>query len=401
MESSSERILILAPGEGSAAPVCEPLEGTELAYMVCAGAEALCAEIEQGAGAVLLMEAACSAAAVRQLAEVLEAQPPWSDLPIVVFAAHEQRSPGVRRMDVLRPFYNVILLEQPVHRSTLITALRSRVRARRHQYQVRDLLARLEHSNEMLEERVRRRTVRLQEAHDRLRQEMTRREQLQQQNMEISTQERQRFAQELHDGLCQQLSSISFLTYTLREKLRGADEEIRQRMDKVAQLTDRAIRETRALSHSLFPPVLDDQCLEGALRELADTMSQAHEVSCQVEVEAAAEPDDQRVALNFYRITQEALSNAIRHGRAQTIRVRLARAGGDVLLQIEDDGVGMDARPTNGASEGIGMRTMRRRAESIGAALEVQSSEAGSGTAARCRLPQGERAVALAVEMAN
>jgi signal transduction histidine kinase len=90
--------------------------------------------------------------------------------------------------------------------------------------------------------------------------------------------------------------------------------------------------------------------------------------------------DDPAALIHLYRITQEAISNAIRHGRAQNVYVDLVHAGDRMILSVEDDGVGVGR---SGASDGLGMRSMRHRARLIGATLTVEPGD-GAGTVVSC-----------------
>ncbi len=383
------RVIVLETGEAPG-EVREALRAAGVAeHVPCRTNRALRAALGQEV-ALLVIVAACTPALMNTVRAAVQAQPPWADLPILVLASPGEIERCEERIERLGPRRHVLLLERPVPRPTLVTAVQALLRGQHHQHDVRALVGRMERFAHVLEVRVQRRTEALRTANACLEAEVERREQLQQINLEISTQERQRFAQDLHDGLCQQLSSLSFLTSILEAKLGEAEGEVRERVQKIATLADAAIRETRALSHSMFSPALEEQRLDEALRELAATMSEAHGIRCEVRAEAEALPRSPVVAHNLYRIAQEALSNAIRHGRAQTVRITLGASAGAACLHVQDDGVGMSERPTGGTTdgdhEGIGMRTMRRRAATIDGALEVETVP-GRGTTVTCRLP--------------
>ncbi|MDQ3113830.1 MAG: ATP-binding protein [Actinomycetota bacterium] len=128
---------------------------------------------------------------------------------------------------------------------------------------------------------------------------------------------------------------------------------------------------------------LDTAGLSVALQDLASSIEQMFQVRCHVTCDQPVVPvDDPTVLIHLYRITQEAISNAIRHGRARNVYVDLVHAGERTLLSIEDDGVGID--PV-GSRVGLGMRTMRHRARLIGATLTVEPRE-GAGTVVSCTL---------------
>jgi signal transduction histidine kinase len=142
-EHVDQRVLLLAPDERAAGEYCESLAGkADAPCVVCRDVDTLCAEIERGAGAVLLVEEAIDAPAAERLARVLSSQPPWSDLGLLVLtdSAGRVSRDSLRAIANLRPQANLTLLERPLRTLTLISAVQSALRGRRRQYQVRDLL---------------------------------------------------------------------------------------------------------------------------------------------------------------------------------------------------------------------------------------------------------------------
>jgi signal transduction histidine kinase len=134
-------ILILAPTGRDAALACDVLHRAGLEAEPCPDVRVLCERLERGAGAVLVAEEALSPAAVDCLSEVLVRQPPWSDLPILIFAAAvDTRSSAARMQQMLDVLGNVTFVERPVRLATLVTAVRAALRARRRQYMARQTL---------------------------------------------------------------------------------------------------------------------------------------------------------------------------------------------------------------------------------------------------------------------
>jgi signal transduction histidine kinase/ActR/RegA family two-component response regulator len=138
LEELEERVLILAPAGRDAALACQVLGGTGLPCAACADGAGLCREIEAGAGAVVLSEEALSGWLVHGLRALLERQEPWSDLPLILVVDGGDSSD--KALAALAPCSNATILERPVRVNTLVSTVQSSLRARRRQYEVRDLL---------------------------------------------------------------------------------------------------------------------------------------------------------------------------------------------------------------------------------------------------------------------
>jgi signal transduction histidine kinase/ActR/RegA family two-component response regulator len=150
-EGGDARVLVLAPVGRDGPLAARVLGQSGIAALACPAIDSLCAELGCGAAALLLAEEALTPGATQRLLDTLASQPPWSDLPLVVFTSRRGRAPDqyrvLRRFERLR---NVTFLERPARVMTLVSAVRAALDARRRQYQVRDLL-------DQLEERVRQR----------------------------------------------------------------------------------------------------------------------------------------------------------------------------------------------------------------------------------------------------
>jgi signal transduction histidine kinase len=204
--------------------------------------------------------------------------------------------------------------------------------------------------------------------------------------LEAANREQQKLGRDLHDGLGQELTGISLLLQGLGQQVKAANPALSKPFDRISSLLSSAIRNTRSLAHGLAPVSFGRGGLEGALRLLAEQATAGYSVSVTFEVEPGKIPRFGEVAGNhIYRIVQEALSNAIRHGRAKTIRIRLAQAANYCLLDITDDGCGIDIHAAQG--DGLGLRSMTYRAQAIGGTLSVEPAP-GGGTRVRLSCPQ-------------
>jgi PAS domain S-box-containing protein len=202
--------------------------------------------------------------------------------------------------------------------------------------------------------------------------------------LEISEREQRRIGQDLHDGLGQHLTGVAFLTKVHEQKL--AERHIPEAEDasKIVELVNDAIRKTRELSRGLLPVVSDAHGLMSALRLYATEIADLFGVPCRFQCEEAVLIHDTSMATHLYHIAQEAVNNAIKHGKARNIVMRLFAGDREGTLLIRDDGIGI-ARPLP-PHTGVGLHIMNYRAGMIGGNLEVRR-EQPRGTAVICRFP--------------
>jgi PAS domain S-box-containing protein len=198
--------------------------------------------------------------------------------------------------------------------------------------------------------------------------------------LEISDKEQQRIGHDLHDGLGQELTGVSFLSQNLRRRL--AEQSLPEAAEamRISELSNQAIEQVRELARGLSPVELGSDGLVAALRVLAEKMRQTYGIPCALQVNGAIRVDDHAAAVHLYRITQEALTNAMRHSGASAISIRLEQADREIALIVEDDGVGIP--DPDGGGKGLGLHLMLYRARMIGATLGI-SGRPGGGTMVR------------------
>ena len=239
------------------------------------------------------------------------------------------------------------------------------------------LLARIRILHRGLEGRVRQRTAELTR-------EIQERTFLQKKLLETSEREQRRIGYDLHDGLGQHLTGITLASHVLGQKL--ADKSVPESAEawRVAELAEEAIELTRSLARNLPPVEIQAGRLVDAFQELAAKISQQLKVNCNFECSLAAPPADENLATQLYRIAQEAITNAVRHGKAKNINIVLDAAGDETALTISDDGIGL---PENSrASNGMGLRIMKYRADTIGATFHIARLSSLKGTRVTCTL---------------
>ncbi len=212
--------------------------------------------------------------------------------------------------------------------------------------------------------------------------DITERRRLEQELLDISGAEQRRIGQDLHDGLCQHLAGIEFRTSVLVDQLASCP-KAQQEAAKIGELIRDGARQARMLSRGLSPVSLETHGLVSALKELTENTSDLFNNTCRFECGKPISVEDNIVATHLYRIAQEAISNAARHGRAETIVVALRKTVSETRLSITDDGCGLPAPAAR--SGGMGLRIMRYRAELIGGVLTIGPAR-GAGTSVTCVL---------------
>jgi two-component system CheB/CheR fusion protein len=202
--------------------------------------------------------------------------------------------------------------------------------------------------------------------------------------LEIRETERRRIGQDLHDGLGQHLTGVAFMGKVLEERLAESSAPETADAAKIVKLVNESIKMTRELARGLLPVASEAHGLMSALQGWAVEVSELFHVACRFECSDSVFVHDEARADHLYRLAQEAVTNAIKHGRAGTIAVGLAVVMGGGALTIRDDGCGFDVAPKS--QSGLGLRIMSYRAKMIGGSLSVQSSLNG-GTVVRCLFP--------------
>jgi len=255
----------------------------------------------------------------------------------------------------------------------------------------------LRQHREHLEQLVGARTTELTKANEQLQDEITRRQKLEKDLMAINEQlqkdiadrrrlerellniverERQRTGQELHDSIGQHLTGITLMIEVLREKLsdKSLEEEVAY-AEKTHERIIQATEQTRNLAKGLHPIDLDRHGLASAIGELAVNTEQFFGISCKLTCHETVSTKDASVAMNLYRIAQEAITNAIRHGKTNNIKINLISKDGWLTMTVENDGLDFAAEPSR--AEGMGLKIMRHRAEVVNGSLDIRKGVAG------------------------
>jgi len=213
--------------------------------------------------------------------------------------------------------------------------------------------------------------------------DITERKRLEKEILEISDQERRRIGQDLHDGLCQQLAGIELMSQVLEQKLAAKSRSDATRIGEISRHVREAIGQTRSLARGLSPVTLESEGLASALQELAANTEKIFGITCRVSAAQLGHIHARPVETHLYRIAQEAVSNAIKHGRAREVLIQLETNAERTVLSVTNDGIGIPEPPPR--NEGMGLRIMDYRAGMIGGTLTIQRN-ATVGTTVRCSL---------------
>jgi PAS domain S-box-containing protein len=214
--------------------------------------------------------------------------------------------------------------------------------------------------------------------------DITERKQMEKTILEISAREQRRIGQDLHDGLGQHLTGIAFMSKVQEQKLMEKSLPEAGDAAKIVKLVNDAIYKTRELARGLLPVVSDAQGLMSALQQWAGEVEDLFGVHCCFQCFTPVLIHEPTVATHLYHIAREAVNNAIKHGHARQIVIRLAADEHQGALTIQDDGSGMgDIAPSN---KGMGLHLMNYRARMVGGSLEVQPV-APNGTMVICLFP--------------
>ena len=239
------------------------------------------------------------------------------------------------------------------------------------------LLVKLRSIHGHLEARVKERTLALT-------QEMAERERIERELLEISEREQRRIGRDLHDSLGQHLTGVALAGQVLEEKLAARDLPEARDASHMVELVQEGISISRKMAKGLHPIDIEADGLMQGLEEFAAISSDLFRVSCRFECDSPVLIRDTVTSGHLYRITQEAVSNAVKHGRAKNIIIQLEMLDDGIALRVKDDGIGLrDPAERNG---GMGLRIMAHRASMISGTFDARRSPEG-GTIISCEVP--------------
>lgn len=213
--------------------------------------------------------------------------------------------------------------------------------------------------------------------------DITERKRLERGLLDASEREQRRIGQDLHDQLCQQLLGIACFLKALAINSEKQTPLRPEDLHSAAQLVNQAVQQTRDIARGLHPVELDAEGLMSALRELAERVNAA--VPCEFRCARPVLVNDPDSAMHYYRIAQEAVTNALKHADAKHITIRLSEDADRIMLEITDDGRGIGTQGTRGY--GMGLDIMKYRAHAIGGRFVLETQRSG-GTRVACSIPK-------------
>lgn len=221
--------------------------------------------------------------------------------------------------------------------------------------------------------------------------DVTRQHRLEREVVKISDREKAHLGRELHDGLCQTLAGIAALGSTLSKRLsKNSDSNASAAASEITKLLNEAIDQARDLAHGLCPLPFNDAGLDGALESLASRVQHLFAVSCTFVCTHPCPGLPREVESHLFRIAQEAVNNAVTHGKGDQVEITLGLKDGEGLLCVRDNGAGIS--DDSSIADGVGMHTMAYRARLIGGSLTVnQCMPAGTVVACTFPLPKAHK----------
>lgn len=381
-------VVVLAPFGKDSLLIENVLRQSEVKVQIAPTVPEFVAAVPANAGAAVVAEEALSQNCIFELTQKIKSQPRWSDFPIIVLTGGGNSTAATEvAVRARAPLGNVTLLERPLRAATLISAVRSSLSARQRQYEIRDHLEErklneeaLRSARDALESIVEERTAALR----RLSAELLR----------VQDDERRRIARELHDSLGQYLAAAKINLDTLAFNSDTGEECF----SEIQQLIDRAISETRTLSHLLHPPLLDATGFASAATWYVEGFGKRSGMETSLCIPENLGRLSTRVETALFRIMQEALTNVHRHSGSHRVEITLTTDESFAILKIKDFGKGIQKEVLekfrqSGSNVGVGLAGIRERVKELGGSFTIDSN--GRGTQLRAVIPISERALNL------
>ena len=213
----------------------------------------------------------------------------------------------------------------------------------------------------------------------------TKQHELQEEIVRVATFEQRRIARELHDGTQQELTGLGLLARELADSLNSpALARQHELAMKIAGGITEANQNVRRLAKGLMPVPIDAQGLMVALEELANEFETNYGIRCEFLCPSPVLVANDNAAMQLYHVVQEALTNSLKHSGADSTAIAMKHSNATVTITVKDNGIGIDDPPQQ--TDGLGLRIMQHRCESIGGTFSVRRRKSG-GTVVTCKIP--------------
>jgi signal transduction histidine kinase len=301
------------------------------------------------------------------------------DLPFIIVSGHIEEEMAISAMDSGAHDY---VMKDRLAR--LVPAVERELReaeVRRARTKSEEELRR---AHEELELRVEQRTAALKEANQKLRDVLEERKRLETELLEIAENERRRIGFDLHDDLGQKLTGMLLIARALEQRLTKEGHKEVEDVQKICELIEQSVHHTHNLAHHFSSIDATGGDLAEVMNGLAATVEKMFGIPCECTIKGEIPPLPENASAQFYKIAQEAVSNAIKHGKASCVWIAVNSNSQKLVVTIRNDGIPFSP-PLNPKAR-MGLRTMNYRANTIGATFEIKPNQK-DGTIVTCVLP--------------
>lgn len=373
------RVLLVEDSQADALLICHALQAggfTPTCERVDT-AEAMVTALARGPWDLILADHAMPHFSAPEALDLLKQA--GADVPFIIVSGHIDEETAVKAM---RAGAHDYIMKGRLAR--LVPAVERELReaeVRRARQKSEEALRR---AHDELEARVERRTAALKEANRRLENVLEERRRLENELLEIAENERRRIGFDLHDDLGQKLTGVSMMIKGLEQRLSLESHPCTSDAHRIHLLVNELIHHTHDLAHEFSSLDVRGDNLSIVLKGLTENVHKMFQIPCDLTVRGTVPPLPEHTMVQLYKIAQEAVSNAIKHGKASKVAVALTRRPEKLALTIKNDGIPF--APEASKKNRMGLRIMNYRASTIGARLDIQPVN-NSGTVVTCELP--------------
>ena len=201
--------------------------------------------------------------------------------------------------------------------------------------------------------------------------DISERRQLEQEILRISEEERRSLGQDLHDGLGQMLTGIHLISKNLAQKLEANKLTGYKEIQEITEMVKEADEYAKALARGLVHVEFKKEGLSAALNQLSVQVEKLFDISCSVNIGDEVNVSNEMQGMHLYRIAQESISNAVKHGKANNIEIDLRKKKDSLQLSVKDDGIGFDKSQQEKSDSGMGIHIMQYRTNILSGRLEI------------------------------